>query len=197
MQFLQITSTSRRTPGREETDRIPCLVVWSDRRTMALQVKPDGQVVIRVPRQVSADRAMEFAGRNQEWILENRDRALQLEAQKPVYSEREIEHFKKQLRPVLEQRLAYFSEQMGVSYGRVCIRDQKTRWGSCSARGNLNFNWRLCLAPPEILDYVVVHELAHRKEMNHSRRFWDLVEKTLPDCRERRRWLRENGRRLG
>ena len=134
---------------------------------------------------------MEFAGRNQEWILENRERALQLEAQRPAYSDREIEHFKNQLRPVLEQRLAYFSEQMGVSYGRVCIRDQKTRWGSCSARGNLNFNWRLCLAPPEILDYVVVHELAHIAHKNHGPQFWALVERYLPDYRARRAMLRE------
>lgn len=85
---------------------------------------------------------------------------------------------------------------MGVSYGRVSIRDQRTRWGSCSGKGNLNFNWKLSLVPDEILDYVVVHELAHRIEMNHSANFWREVEKILPDYRERRMWLKENGGRL-
>ena len=85
---------------------------------------------------------------------------------------------------------------MGVDYGRITVRDQRTRWGSCSAKGNLNFNWRLILAPGEVLDYVVVHELAHRREMNHSKRFWSLVEMVLPDYERRRRWLKENGEAL-
>lgn len=73
------------------------------------------------------------------------------------------------------------------------MREQKTRWGSCSAAGNLNFNWKLILMPPEILDYVVVHELAHRKELNHSKAFWSVVEQILPDYKERRRWLKTEG----
>ena len=82
---------------------------------------------------------------------------------------------------------------MQVTYGRITIRDQKSRWGSCSGKGNLNFNWRLILAPEEVLDYVVVHELAHRLEMNHSVRFWGHVERVLPDYKDRRLWLRKNG----
>ena len=84
---------------------------------------------------------------------------------------------------------------MGVSDGSITVREQKTRWGSCSAKGNLNFNWKLVLMPEEILDYVVVHELAHRLQMNHSTEFWDEVEKILPDYRKRRQWLKENGQK--
>ena len=80
---------------------------------------------------------------------------------------------------------------MGVTYGKVTLREQKTRWGSCSSNGNLNFNWKLALMPDEILYYVIVHELAHRIEMNHSERFWKIVEEVLPDYRERRKWLKE------
>lgn len=92
---------------------------------------------------------------------------------------------------VTAQRTAFYAEKMGVSYGRITIRSQKTRWGSCSAKGNLNFNWNLILFPLEILDYVVVHELAHRKEMNHSAAFWKEVEAILPDYKERRSFLKK------
>ena len=80
--------------------------------------------------------------------------------------------YRKKAKRQLENRCAYFAERMAVDYNRIAVRAAKTRWGSCSARGNLNFHWKLVLMPPEILDYVVVHELAHRKEMNHSERFW-------------------------
>ena len=85
---------------------------------------------------------------------------------------------------------------MGVSYGRITIRCQKTRWGSCSAKGNLNFNCLLMLAPPEVADYVVVHELCHRKHMNHGAAFWSEVARILPDYARHRAWLKENGSRL-
>ena len=90
----------------------------------------------------------------------------------------------------ITKRASYFARLMGVSYRNITIREQKTRWGSCSSEKNLNFNWKLILAPPEVLDYVVVHELAHRKEMNHSKAFWNIVERYLPDYKERRRELR-------
>jgi hypothetical protein len=85
---------------------------------------------------------------------------------------------------------------MGVKFGRIRVKNQRTLWGSCTPDGNLNFNWRLTLAPPEVLDYVVIHELAHRAEMNHSPRFWAIVERHCPEQKERRRWLRKNGQRL-
>ena len=97
---------------------------------------------------------------------------------------------------VLTQRTAYFARQIGVTYGRITVRDQKTRWGSCSQTGNLNFNFRLILAPLEVLDYVVVHELCHRRQMNHSTQFWQEVAQVLPDYRKRKAWLTENGWRL-
>ena len=90
-------------------------------------------------------------------------------------------------------RGSYYLRNIGVDYGIITIREQKTRWGSCTSEGNLNFNWLLMLAPPEILDYVVVHELCHRKEMNHSAAFWREVEHILPDYRERKKWLKDNG----
>lgn len=90
----------------------------------------------------------------------------------------------------LTERSARWAARMGVDFAKISIRDQSTRWGSCSAKGNLSYNWKLVLLPEELADYVVVHELAHRKQMNHSKLFWDLVEKELPDYMQRRRKLR-------
>jgi alpha-glucosidase len=94
------------------------------------------------------------------------------------------------------ERASHWAPLLGVTFGRVRVKDQRSLWGSCSREGNLNFNWRLRLAPSEVLDYVVIHELAHRLEMNHSRRFWVRVEKLCPDYRAHRAWLRKNGEAL-
>ena len=96
----------------------------------------------------------------------------------------------------IPERVARYAGQMGVSYGRITIRCQRSRWGSCSSKGNLNFNYLLLLAPPEVLDYVVVHELCHRKEMNHSPGFWAEVERVMPDYRIQKQWLKDNGTQL-
>lgn len=198
MQYLQITNTFRRQPGSLEPDivEIPCRIVRTSRKTMALQIEEDGQVTVRVPRTVTEAQAEEFARRHGEWILKTREKVLQNASWRRSYTEAEKQTGKQRLSRKLEERLLLFASVMGVSYGRVSIRDQRTRWGSCSGKGNLNFNWKLSLVPDEILDYVVVHELAHRIEMNHSANFWREVEKILPDYRERRMWLKENGGRL-
>lgn len=94
----------------------------------------------------------------------------------------------------LGEKVQFYSNQMQVHINRIAIKEQKTRWGSCSSKGNLNFNWKLVLMPERIQDYVVVHELAHRKQMNHSEAFWKEVELVLPDYKERRQWLREQER---
>lgn len=103
---------------------------------------------------------------------------------------------RKRARDILLDRTELWAKNMGISFGRMTIRDQRSRWGSCSSQGNLNFNWRLVLAPPAVLDYVVVHELCHRLEMNHSKRFWSHVEHWFPDYRAARAWLKTEGRSL-
>lgn len=104
--------------------------------------------------------------------------------------------YRKQARTIVGERLALWNAHYRFEYARVAIKEQKSRWGSCSRQGNLNFNWRLLLAPLPVLDYVVVHELAHLKELNHSPRFWALVAQTCPDYASKRRWLRQHGRDL-
>ena len=97
----------------------------------------------------------------------------------------------------VRERLEYYAPRLDVEFGRVAIRDQRTRWGSCSSNRNLNFNWKLIMAPPEALDYVVVHELCHLIEFNHSPRFWKLVEGQLPEYEYWKRWFKEHGGELG
>lgn len=108
-------------------------------------------------------------------------------------SEKEVLFYRRMARDVIEQRCNYYSRLMNVNYNRIAIRDQKTRWGSCSSKKNLNFNWRLIMAPAGVLDYVVVHELSHLKEMNHSKRFWREVEQVMPEYKKYNNWLKENG----
>jgi len=99
---------------------------------------------------------------------------------------------RKKAKEAIIARVEHWAAVLNLEYGRVFVKDQRTLWGSCSGRKNLNFNWRLAAAPPEALDYVVIHELCHLREMNHSKRFWALVGAACPDYKARRRWLREN-----
>jgi len=107
-----------------------------------------------------------------------------------------IEWYKKEARTKYKERVEHYRKKLGVSYNKIFIRDQKTRWGSCSSKGNLNFNWRLIMAPLSIMDYIVVHELVHLIHPNHGRDFWKLVESVIPDYKEKKQWLRINGYRL-
>lgn len=97
---------------------------------------------------------------------------------------------KKESKEFIQRRAKAFGAAYNLEFKKVAIRDQSTRWGSCSSDGNLNFNWRLYLAPVEILDYVIIHELSHTKQMNHSDKFWSIVESILPDYKSRRKALR-------
>ena len=148
---------------------------------------------------ISEAKIQKFVEEKQEWILKNLEKIQKRDAQKEnvqKLSALERQHLQNKACVVIPRRVAYYAEKLGVSYGKITLRQQKTRWGSCAANGNLNFNWLLILAPPEVLDYVVVHELCHRREMNHSQAFWKEVEKILPDYRERQKWLKDNGWRL-
>ena len=179
-------------------------VVRSKRRSMGLEIKPDGTVLLRLPKRVSDREAMDFLRSRETWLRRHletvRQREAELEHIAPL-TEEERTALTKAAKTHLSERCAYFAPLVGVDYGRVTIRAQKTRWGSCSAKGNLNFNCLLMLAPPEVQDYVVVHELCHRKQMNHSPAFWAEVARVLPGYKIQERWLKENGpalqRRIG
>lgn len=176
------------------------LLVRSSRKTLAVQIRADGTVIARAPLRMPKERILGFLSEKASWICTQQGRMQEREKMRQqacihldAAQEKEL---RERAKAVLAQRTAYFARQIGVTYGRITVRDQKTRWGSCSQTGNLNFNFRLILAPLEVLDYVVVHELCHRRQMNHSAQFWQEVAQVLPDYRKRKAWLTENGWRL-
>lgn len=177
-------------------------IIYSKRKSVAIQIRPDGQVIVRAPYGCPRSFINSFIHQKADWIVkhsaENKQRyekQVQLKKDRPTLSDAQRKRYIETARSIFTQKAAYYARLIGVTYGRISIREQKTRWGSCSAKGNLNFNWKLVLMPPEILDYVVVHELAHRLQMNHSAAFWAEVGKILPDYRERRQWLKVNGQK--
>ncbi len=171
-------------------------VLWADRaqrKTMALKVSEDGTVTVRIPygvRPEEADRFVEAHGIGSGSGSQNAGKEPRRGLRIRTGNGKPGSGWQ---RSCFLKKCRYFAERMGVSYGTVTVREQKTRWGSCSAKGNLNFNWKLALMPEEILDYLVVHELAHRVEMNHSPAFWAVVAEEIPDYKTRREWLRQNG----
>ncbi len=165
--------------------------IRSRRKTIAIQVDREGQVIVRTPYGITKRQVEEFLDEKKDWLLQTRQRVEKRKTEQIPISEEVRREGIERAKRIFPERTAYFAKRMGVDYGRITIREQKTRWGSCSSKGNLNFNWKLVLLDPELLDYVVVHELAHRREMNHSVAFWKVVEAELPDYRERRRRLKE------
>ena len=181
------------------SSQISYQIIRSSRKTMSLEIKADGSVVVRAPLRLSEAKIQKFVEEKQEWILKNLEKIQKRDAQKEnvqKLSALERQHLQNKACVVIPRRVAYYAEKLGVSYGKITLRQQKTRWGSCAANGKLNFNWLLILAPPEVLDYVVVHELCHRREMNHSQAFWNEVSAVLPGYKEQKKWLKDNGWKL-
>lgn len=180
---------------------IPYEIIRSKRKSYGISVAPGGKVTVRMPLRGSERFAVSMVEEKRDWIVKN---YLKMQAVSPKPSQKEKTPYERRLeapyrqaaKEYIPKRAAYYAGLLGVDYNTITIRDQKTRWGSCSSKGNLSFSWRLILAPPKVLDYVVVHELCHRLEMNHSPRFWALVESMIPDYKTHRKWLKENGEKL-
>lgn len=177
-------------------------VIRSKRKTIAIEINRNLEVIVRAPLQMRDEEIRRFVDAKSGWIadhmeiMQKRLEAAEGQAPKPALTNRELRLLADRAVREIPKRVAYFAPIVGVTYGRITIRNQKTRWGSCSGKGNLNFNCRLMKAPPEVLDYVVVHELCHRIEMNHSPRFWKEVERVMPDYRRHKKWLKEHGTSL-
>ena len=192
-----------------ETDLGPVeATIWQKKRA-TITVNNRLEVKLKAPAFYSRRDMTAFVNQNAAWIEKARERFRKRQEDKSPEQKREIEEVKEGLwkgekvpsRSELKKAAAsYFlpliereAAGMGVTYDGVTIRFQKTLWGSCSAKGHINLNAMLMMAPENVRRYVVVHELAHRLEMNHSKRFWDHVGRTMPDWPYARRWLKEHG----
>lgn len=171
-------------------------LVRSKRKSIAVQIKPDGAIVVRAPKWMKERDIESFLQEKSVWIEKHQKRLQERHAllnQLEPYTEEELRALTKQAREVITQKVRYYAPLVGVDYGRIAIRRQRSRWGSCSSKGNLNFNCLLVLLPEEVVDYVVVHELCHRKQMNHSPQFYRELERVYPEYKKCQKWLKENG----
>lgn len=185
---------------------LPYQVTYSDRRSVSIQINTDASIIVRAPKGISSHQLQILLQSKKAWIYAQHAKIKEQLASCPPKQEltplkqNQYRHLEKRYRQAasryIPERVAFFQPQTGGHYERITIRDQKTRWGSCSNNGTLSFNYRLMLAPMKILDYVVVHELCHLTHMNHSKDFWNLVEHILPDYKISKKWLKENGNKL-
>lgn len=173
-------------------------VIHSSRKTMSLQIKPDGSIVVRAPIRLAKREIDRFVEEKSDWIEKHLAQVMQAQeaGEEAPISYEEICALADTALQELPPRVKLFAARMGVSYGRITIRNQLGRWGSCSSTGSLNFNCLLMLAPEQVRDYVIVHELAHRKQMNHSAAFWAEVAAVLPDYKISEKWLKTEGKVL-
>jgi len=180
-------------------EKIEYELIRSRRKTTSLQLLPDGKLILRAPMRASAKELDEWVESKRGWIEKHRRRMKEInpgEEDIIPFSEEEIGNLSELAIKDFPERAKRWAQIVGVSYGRITIRNQRSKWGSCSSKGNLNFNCILMLAPEEVRDYIVVHELCHRLEMNHSKRFWANVERVLPGYKEQEKWLKTEGRLL-
>lgn len=172
---------------------IPVVCRRNDRKTLAITITQEGTLLVKAPLEMPDREIVRFLKQKQYWIYKQTKHVLEDTQRRIVRSEEEIRRLKQQARRVLTEKTDYYKSLLGVDYQRIRIGSQRTRWGSCSSKGTLSYNWHLVLMPERIMDYVVVHELCHLLEMNHSERFWKRVGELLPDYENRRKWLKENG----
>ena len=215
---------------------IPYNVIRSNRKTIALQINENAEIIVRAPHHVSQKRIHQFIEEKEAWISKTQQKMLARQEEieqnsefkdgkeilflgigykvKLVHNTRAItihdtvfefpadliEHapevlphwYKRMAYKIIPPKVAYYAESLGLNYSKVGITSAKKRWGSCNSKGSINFSYRLIMTPPGIIDYVIVHELMHLREMNHSPRFWAHVESVIPDYKKRRKWLKDN-----
>ena len=170
-------------------------IIRSHRRSIGLTITKDARLIVRAPHWTPAHEIERLVSKKQRWINEKqaifRQRLTQTPQSKFTLEEKVL--LKKKALEYIALRVEYYAQLTGLKYKSIKVNEAKTRWGSCSYTGSLNFSYRLIMAPPKVIDYVVVHELMHLKQRNHSRKFWMEVAAVIPDYKGDARWLKENG----
>ncbi len=162
-------------------------------RCLRITIYPNGELAATLPQNFSLDQLENFLRQKADWILRKINLAKKRKPSivLPKANRREYLAKKEEARALAKSKTDYFSALYNFRPARISIRNQKTRWGSCSRKGNLNFNYRIIHLPEKYLDYVIVHELCHFKEFNHSKKFWNLVKETIPDYKKIRKEIRD------
>ena len=169
----------------------PYEIIRSNRKTMAMEISKELKVIVRAPNKMPQNVIHSFVAQHQDWIAKTMEKQKsRLALTPPAPTPEECEVFRKQAKQYLPERVSYYSEKMGLSPIRITITGAKTRFGSCSPKNAISFSYFLMQYPPQAIDYVVVHELAHIRHHNHSKAFWALIEKYMPDYIERRKLLK-------
>lgn len=198
----QIRTTNKTIPSSIKPShktvymQIDYIIQKSRRKSISIKLTQDGKILAKAPTGIPVSAVEDFIRSKQDWIqkqLQKQEEQSQLAKQLGSLSREDLIKIKKQAKKVIPQRVEYYARLAGISYNRIFIRLQKSRWGSCSTDGNLNFNCLLILMPMEILDSVVVHELCHRRHMNHSKAFYDEVLRIFPNYKACDKWLKQNG----
>ena len=174
-------------------------IIRSRRKTVGIQIKPDGRIVVRAPNRMPRREIERFVSESSAWIETQLLKVQKSLSQAEIagkLTDAELDALRKKAKELIPAKVEHYAGLLGVTYGRITIRCQRTKWGSCSSAGNLNFNCLLMLAPDEVIDSVVVHELCHRLEMNHSARFYAQIRRVFPRYDECRKWLKSNGAAL-
>lgn len=175
----------------------PVRIIRSRRKTVSIEIRYK-DILVRAPLYMPEEDIRALLQNKEDWIIKHQK--IVEERQKSAtevseFSEEELSALFEKAKQILPEKVRKYAQVLGVDYGRITVRAQKTRWGSCSGKGNLNFNCLLMLFPDEVIDSVVVHELCHRKHMNHSAAFYAEVERIFPDYARWNTWLKENGGR--
>ena len=171
-------------------------IIRSDRKTLSVQIK-NGELIARAPLRMKEKDIYAFIDSKKTWIekhLASSEEAKKALGEIQPFTKEELKELVVKAKLIIPKRVEHYAPLIGVTYNRITIRSQRTRWGSCSSKGNLNFNCLLVLFPPEVIDSIVVHELCHRKHMNHSPQFYAEIEKVFPEYKKWHKWLNDNGR---
>ena len=171
------------------------IIIRSNRKTLSIELKPN-EIIARAPMRMKEKEIYKFIDSKKLWsdkhLTKLDERQKVLNDLKP-YTQDEIKQFTAKAKLDIPKRVELYAKKIGVTYNKITIRCQHTRWGSCSSKGNLNFNCLLVWLPDEIIDSIVVHELCHRKHMNHSQRFYAEIDKVFPNYKQCHLWLKQNG----
>ena len=157
---------------------------------LRLVVHCDGRVVVTVPRGVRQSIVERFISEKKQWVLKKLHFFENVDNRGGrVFSNKDYQKYKEEARQLVHDRIDFYNKEYGFKFNRISIKNQRTLWGSCSAKSNININYKVLFLPKELQDYLIVHEMCHLKELNHSSKFWNLVQKTVPDYKKIRKGL--------